>query len=366
MSEAITVIQSTAKKYFAGASDLTLRKRLLLAELQRRGRIVYNENGYDCTWDVEFSQPPVQAHGAGGEYSFSAHDAYRQLTIDWRGYVATDKMDEKERLMNAGDVAIVNRYKRIMPNLLKSLDNNFHSEAYIDGYATGNENRLHGILSFLTEGGTTNAGDILATPNDSYGGRSTVLGALGGSWSSALSTKPNATLATDWPDGNGDSEYDYLSPVIANYTSTGWTGTATWESTCARVLRRVTTWLTKNGGSEGRPDCFFLSSDLFNTYQDYQETKFRILVPHKGADDLGFSDTLNQDGVMVKHEFDVPAGQGFAFNFDMMELASLDDVLFGTRGPHYDIHSDAHLFKAGFFGNMRWQPKYFGKLKAIA
>lgn len=364
MSEAITVVSTTAKKYFAGAADLTIRKRLWLSLLSQYGRIVFNQDGYDCTWDVEFSQPPVQSHGASGEYEFSEQDLYRQLTVDVRGYVATDKMDYKNSLMNKGGVAIVDRYKRIMPNLLKSLDDHFNGELYIDGYAPGNGNRLNGILSFMGDDGNTVAGDLIANPSDSYGGRSTALQSEGGTWS-ADGTPPNATIGTDWPDGNGSSEYDFMSPVLANISSTSW-GTGSWVDNCGKILRRCTTWLTKNGGMDGRPMVYMLSNNLFNEYQDYQELKFRNIMPHEEARDLGFPDTLNQDGVMVKYEFDVPSGEGFGININQMELASWDDVLFGTRGPYYDIKSDAYLFKAGFFGNTRWQPKYFCRLKAYA
>ena len=366
MAEAQAVINSTAKKYFAGAADSTIRKRLLLALLNKHGRISFGATGYDCTWLVEFAQPPVQSHGASSEYEFSEHDVYRSLNIDWRGYVATDKMDEKNRLMNSDPVAMVNRYKRIIPNLRKSLDDHFHGELYIDGNQTGNENRLHGMLSFAGNT-TTISADLVAQPDDTYAGKVTNLGNQGGSWSSDLSTSPNNGVATDWPDGNGTPEYDYITPVLVNTTSSNWgTGSTDWEVNCGRILRRTTTWLTKNGGTDGRPTVYMMANDLFNSYQDYQESRFRNIIPHTEARELGFPDALNQDGVMVKYEFDVKASEFWGVNVHQMQLESLDDVLFGVRGPHYDIKSDATLFKAGFFGNMRFNPKYFAFGKGYA
>lgn len=366
MAEALSVVNVTARKYFAGAADLTIRKRLLLSLLAKYGRISFNEEGTDVYWNVEYSQPPVQSHGASGEYEFAEHDLYKQLTVDVRGYVATDKMDYKHTLMNKGPVAIVKRYERIMPGLKKSLEDNFHAELYIDGNASGNENRLHGMLSFLGQG-TVAAGDVVAQPSDTYAGLTTTPATYGGNWTATLTTKPNATLATDWPSGNGDCEYDFIAPVLVNTSSTNWgTGSTAWEDNCGRILRRTTTWLTKNGGTDGRPTLYLLADDLFNSYQDYQEAKFRNIVPHPEGRDLGFPETLNQDGVMVKYEFDVPVSEGYGINIYQMSLASWDDVLFGTRGPYYDIKSDAYLFKAGFFGNCRYQPKYFARLKAYA
>jgi hypothetical protein len=90
------------------------------------------------------------------------------------------------------------------------------------------------------------------------------------------------------------------------------------------------------------------------------------VVPHKGAQDLGFDDVLNQDGVMIDTDFDVPSGVGYGLNVDQMELGSLDNVLFASRGPEFDIKTDSWLFMVGFFGNARYNPKYFSKFNDYA
>jgi len=366
MAEALSLVNVTAKRYMAGAADLTLRRRLLLALLAKNDRIRYGESGFDCNWNVQFSEPPVQPHGSSGEYEFNAQDLYRQLVIDWRGYVATDKMDYKDELMNRGSLAIIDRYARIIPNLKSSLENKFGGEFYINGNLAANSSRLHGMLTFAVAG-TVAAGDVIAVPAATYGGKSTAPQDQGGSWSANLTTKPNATLATDWPDGNGTTEYDYLAPVLINTSSTNWgTGSTIWEDNCGRILRRASTWLTKNAGQDGKPTVYVCAADIFNGYQNYQEAKFRNIIPHPEGRDLGFPDTLSQDGVMVKYEFDVAAGEFWGVNVFQMEMASLDDVMWGVRGPTYDIKSDSTLFKAGFFGNMRYQPKYFCHGKARA
>ena len=147
MAEWIGIIHSTAPKYLSGAADNTIRNRLILTLVRQKGRITFNESSHECNWDVEYAEQPVSAYGDGGTIDFSRHDLLRQLKIDWRGYKATDMMTEMERLENKGDIAIVKRYDRIMPTLTKSLRNKFCGEFFIDGYATGNENRLHGLES---------------------------------------------------------------------------------------------------------------------------------------------------------------------------------------------------------------------------
>lgn len=366
MSEWAGVINTTAPKYLKGAADLTFRKRLLLALLRKYGRIRTGESSYQCTWDVEFDQPPVRQFGDAGDQTFSRHDVYRQLTIDWRGYTTTDQMTKKEYLMNKGMQAIIDRYDRIIPNLVKSLTDTFGGEFFIDGYASGNTNRLHGLESFLGDG-TTVAADLVAQPSDTYGTRSTALANHGGSWSTDLSTSPNAAVATDWPEGSGDVKYDFMSPKLVNYSSTSWgTSSTSWEDNCERALRKTTIWLHRTGGQEGRPTCYLLSSDLFADFQNFQAARNRIIIPHKESEDLGFSDALNFDGVAVKYDYNVPAGVGYGLNINQMELSSIDDVLFRPDGPEWDIKTKSWLFEVGFFGNLRYQPKYFSRLAAYA
>ena len=368
MSEWVGVIVTTAEKYLEGAADQTIRNRLILTLLKEYGRIEFNQNSHTLKWDVEYAQQPVEAYGDLGVLDFSRHDLYKQLEIDWRGYIATDMMSEKERLMNSGDVAIINRYGRIIPTLTKSMSNKFSGELFIDGYATGNENRLHGLESFMGAG-TVAAGDRIAQPNDTYGGLSTALGAITGSWATDLGSGnfPNATVATDWPYGQGDSEYDYNSPKLVNYSSTAWgTGSTSWEDNCERVLRQTVLWLTHGGGKDSRPTCFLLATDLFYGFLNKLEAKQRIIIPHKEADDLGFPDVLNEQGVMVKSDYDVPTGTGYALNVYQMQLSSLYGKLFAPKGPEEDFRTHSFLFKIGFFGNARYNPKHFAKLAAYA
>lgn len=355
------VINTTAPRYLKGAIDATIRERLLLSLMKKRGRISTGNYGFNLNWDVEMDQPPVQAYGDGGVIDFSRHDLWQQLVIDVRGYVATDTMTGKEKLMNAGDVAIIKRYDRIMPNLMKSIRDRFGTELYVDGYATGNSQRLIGIESFCGTG-TTAAGDRIAQPSDTYAGKSTAVGQFG-SWSNALSTYPNAAIASDWPDGQGTASYDYLSPKLLNWSSTNWgTSSTAWEDNCERVIAQAVIWTALTSGASGRVGLFLLSGRLFYGYRNKISAKQRIIIPHKDSDDLGFPDALNQEGAAIHYEFGLDANTGYGFNLDEMELCSWGKELFNSAGPEYSIQTDSWLFKVGFFGNAKFNPKAFCKL----
>tara|TARA_R110002110_G_scaffold54219_2_gene155835 strand:+ start:3716 stop:4816 length:1101 start_codon:yes stop_codon:yes gene_type:complete len=366
MAEFAAVLKEAAPAYLKGRADNTIRNRLLLMLLAKNGRIKYTASSHKLYWDVKAGQRVIEAYGDDGVINFQRSDLHEQLNIDWRGYKMSDRMTEKQRLMLGDLTAIIDRYSGVAEDMMDDLQDGFCGELFVDGYLAGNENRLHGLESFFGTG-TTVAADRVGQPSDTYGGHSTVLATRGGSWSTNLTTKPNADAATDWPDGNGTADYDWNSPKIINYSSTNWgTGSTTWADNCERVLGQTTIWTTLTGGKKGRPTLYMLAGDLFYDYQNKMRAKYRISVPHSEANDLGFSDTLNQDGVMIQADFDVPASTGYGLNINQMCLESLDNVLFSSRGPEYDINTDGYLWLIGFFGNARYNVKHFSKLAGVA
>ena len=363
------IINTTKPNYMKGASDLTIRRRLFLAMLRKKGRITYNHNGTHNFWQVEFSQPTMHQHGDGSMIDFANHDAYRQLSNTWAGYQASDSITMMQREMNKGDAALINLFKTKQSKLMKRLQTGLAGEMYRDGGGTGRELAIQGAETFLTERTTPGAADRIAEPGDSYGGLNTNLADQGGSWSAGLSTSPNATLANDWPDGQGDTEYDYLAPKLVNWSSTGWnTGATDWETNCWRVIGQTITWLTLVGGDDGMPEICVLAGNLFQGYKNHEETVRRINIPHKTANDLGFQgNVLNQDGTAISADFDCPANTGYMFNTSTIEIASLMSELFWMKGPDEDPRTGySTLWASGFYGQCRWNPKYVAKLKNYA
>lgn len=369
MAEAIQVVNATAPKYLKGASNLTFRKRLWLAMLLRHGRVNYNETSTVCYWDVQFSEPTVRPYGDSGDQTFANHDAYRQLNLDWRGYTATDLFTHKQYLMNRGATQIVDLYKQKTKNLVQSMRHTFCGELYVDGNGTNNENRLHGIESFMADDGNTVAADIVANPSDAYAGQNTDLADQGGSWDSNLGTGnfPNATIATDWPYGTGDVEYDFLAPKLLNVTSPSWaTGGTTWTDNCEEVMRQARIFCKTLTGEDSVPYCHMLNPQWYGQYGNYLSAKGRIVLPHREAEDLGFTDSLNFEGSVVKYEYDVPVNTGYGLTPDQMELGSLQGQLFVPDGPEWDIKSKGYLYEVGFWGNLKFQPKFFAKYNNYA
>lgn len=363
--EWIGVINTTTPQYMKGASDLTIRKRLLLAMLKKRGKISYDNSGYEMRWQVEFSQPTMSQHGDGSMIDFTNHQAFQQCVLPWSGYVASDSITMKEKAMNKGNEALVNLFNTKQGRIMKKLQNGLAGEIYREGGTSGRENCVYGLETALDERTTPAAGDRIAEPSVTYAGLSTALANQGGAWSATGSTFPNATLANNYPDGAGDSEYDYFSPKLLNWSSTGWgTNSTTWEDNSWRVISQAITWLSINGGDDGMPELCVLAGNLFQGYKNHEEAIRRINIPHKAANDLGFSgNTLNQDGCAISADYDCPTNTGYMINVSTIELASLFPELFWMKGPDEDPRAGyAYLWASGFYGQLKLQPKYIGKL----
>lgn len=369
--EHAALVKAQAPLYFKMISDLTIRDRFWLSMFKRYGNIEYNAESYACVWAVEYSQPTVRQYADGGDIQFAQHDPLKQLSTDVRGYVSSDSISQKQKLMNTGGSRIDDMFKNKSKRIAKAMQHMLSGELYVDGLATGNENRLCGVETFLGDDGATVVGDKIARPDDTYAGLSTIPGNYGGSCTSSLSTSPNATLANDFPFGQMDSEYDFLTPLLVNIGSTSWlSGQSGWFDNCEEIMRFAKLTQANRGAMDENPRapfCHLLAIDLYQDFLNYSATKQRIIVPHKEADDLGFSSrTVNFEGDAVHHDYDVTPGQGYGMAPGMSELFVMHDKLFMPEGPEKSLQRLGYLYLAYMFGNFRHQPKFFVKYKNYA
>lgn len=372
VEEHVAVVRATAPGYFKGVSDLTFRKRLWLAMLMRYGQVEYGVTGHSMTWNVEYSEPDVTTDHDGSDLQFNEHDPLLQLTLGIRGYRATDMLTDWQKMINMGGEQIDDMYKNKSKRLSKSMRRKLCGELYVDGNAANNTRRWHGIESCLGEANDTVVGDKVAKPDDSYAGKDTDLGAQTGTWSSDLAAadRPNAALANDWPLGSGSTEYDVLSPLLVNDSSTAWpSGSNKWIDNCEDVLRFILTVQAHRGAFDENPQAPFMFLESVEKMVDlktYFSARNRQIIPHKAGEDLGFPDTLQFEGAVLYSEFDTPAGVGYGISPSHMELGIQGGQLITPRGPEYTILKDAYLYLAKCRGNLRLQPKFLSKHKAYA
>ena len=357
------ILNVTLENFLRDVEEDVFRDFKLVAMLQKKGNLKYGMSGNDMRWRIRYRQPPLIGIADADTLTFSRQDRHKQAFIDWRGYAMTDAVTFKEREMNKGKEAIVNRFEELATMMMEDVTERFGYEPYINGYATGNSKRFHGIESFLGVSGTTAVvGSVAMAPSTTYAGLSTVLGNYGGSWSGA------------WPRGTGTAEYDFFSPLILDYTSSlatasgGWSSaTATWAARCLEVLRFGITFSQKNKSKRGMLDFIDLDREMYRLALEALSSKERIMVERSGDEGLvsmGFKDVFNYDGVEVTTEYGIPSGVGYGFNANHVDMNLLTKQMWEARGPDEDIASMAYRFLVYNFGNFRWRPRYFVKFGA--
>lgn len=366
MAEWQGVVHATTEKFLPGCVEQTIRDRVVLAMLEKRGKITYNHSGDGFNWRFQAIEEESNQYSDGETITFAGNDKFRKATLDWRRYIAASKMTDYQKELNKGNEAIIKLSGRIMKDLMKSMRDKFGGELYVDGHASGNDSRLCGIESFMGLG-TTAAGDIVGQPSDTYAGVSTAVGQYESTWSALKTTKPNATIATDWPDPQGRHGYQCWSPKIFNTSSTSWgTGSTAWEDNGPRVIRKAHHVTRMGNGKEGDVDAVVLASDWFTDYCNKQEAKQRVQIPVPELAEFGFQ-SIQQEGIAITKDYDCPASTGYGWNFDQMELMSLKSDLFDSVPPEFSIKDNAYLYLMRMYGNLKFEsPQAFFKLKAVA
>lgn len=351
------IVNTTIHEFIREVEPNILRNRKLLAMMKARGRITFNHAGDLMDWKVKYKRSPMIGYADTDTLTFSRRDRWKTAQLDWRGYAATDSMTKMEKLKNKSTEAIVKIYSEIATSLMDDLDDQFGDELYIDGNAAGNSKRIHGIESFMGTSGVS-ANGYVALPSETYAGLSTILGNYGGSWS----TSGGNTL---WPTGTGDAHYDFWSPMIVSYTNASWTATTkTWPNTCREALRYGLVKGRKNKSKKGNVDMVLLNDELYRQLEGQIETGERTVVSRgdkMSLLSLGFEDTINFEGAEITYEYGVPPAVGYGWAMEQLELACLQAQLFVPEGPDFDIASQSWRFSIDFFGNMRFNPRYFVK-----
>jgi hypothetical protein len=359
MAEWSRVVNTTTHDWLRGEEVNVLRNRKLLALMKEKGRISFNHFGDAVNWKVQYKQVPLQGAADGDTLTFPRRDRWKSAQLDWRGYASTDSMTKKERLMNRSTAQLVDMYADIAKLLMQDMKTQFGQEFYVDGYASGNEKRLHGIESFMG-GSVAQTNQPIELPSKSYAGLNTDLGSYGGNWTG------------NWPDGLGDAHYDFWSPLQIDYTNTlaaasgGWqSSTQTWPNVCTEALNYGIIYTQKNRTMEEKLDVVLLDVLLYRQFKDAMRVKERIEVQRNGAESklvkLGFEDTLNMDGCDITSEYGIPANTGYGFNVDMMELRSMQGQMFVPNGPEYNQGTMSWRFVIDFWGNLCFNPRYFVK-----
>lgn len=365
---ATTIIQHTKEEEIA-----VFRRFKVFAMLESSGNILMNQSGRGFDWNVRYRNAPVTGNSGDTPRTFSRVNMWKRAELPWRGFTATDSIYRRELLENRGQQALVNVASQMAQRLQESLEQHLSYQPYVDGNAPGNENFFHGALSFLGYSGTieegnqsvavqrtANPSDRFGYPSDNYAGLSTQLGFYGGG-------RINSSTG-NWPDIAVDPEFDFYSPVIVNYNSSGFKGQTNWKENCVMATREGIVQCKRNDTKESQIDMVVLDRKLYIQYLNTLDARERSIVTREnGLKSYGFSDVFEQDGVEICHEVAVPPGLGFGLSIGNMELRCLENQLFMAEGPYFSEETQAYRYACSTLGQMRFRsPRNFFLLAPVS
>lgn len=344
------VASVTIPKYLRQETDATTRRYKMLAQLQAKGNMTFNNGGTQVEWPVKFQQNQMRPYADQAGLSFNPVNRHKRAIVDYGQYVTTESISRMALQQNQGEQALVKLYADKAEMLIKEMKEQFHTQLYVDGNASGNEDCIDGFETYFGISGAAAAG-FIGSPSSTYAGLSCVLGAEGGSWST------NGSGQVTWPRGKGSVQYDYWSPIVALVDGTGWaTPTATFAARGPEVIRFCLTHAQRNQSMEGMVDSVFLNLEWWRLYKELTAGKERIIVNRGDSASLvslGFTDVMSLDGAEITGEYGIADDVGYGLNFDEMELMSMASDLFQYIGPDWSIKDDAWLMLLAFNGQLR-------------
>ena len=380
---------ATASKFLKGATEVTLRQRLLPRFLDEEGRINRNADGKDLNWLIEYKLPVAQPYTPGQQLNFNNDNYNLQASITPEWMVATSGMNYTDIQTNSGSVAILNNYLRRGIIMTQAMQIKFAKDLYAN--ANTNPKSMIGVGTLVQHQNCTTA-DRLALPATGviYGGLQLTQGAYGGSWSSQNPTalQMNTSLGTDWPDGQGspDQLYDCTTPRLYNENTNQWANpgasavAGNWLTNCLQMLSRANTDLSMNSVKTMMPNIHLGGAYRIQAVKDQLRSSFRdTMMNNRAAENLGYYDAYNYEGSAIDVDHECPADRTYSLCAASMDIffygnpadgggrlaAAVGDTAGAVTGGIFTVFGPeripgsldwAWIMVAG--GNVRYNPKW--------
>lgn len=360
------VAKATIAEWSTKISEEVTRNLIMVAMLQKKGRVSYGHSGGQHRWVVRKGEHDMAGFPDMVPLNTQRIDTKENAYLPWRGYYTTDTITLREKLEQGGKEAMIkifnSREKLIRQGVIRKLA----SEFYVDGNsaaAVAGE-KFHGIESMMgVTSASQNATDKIATVNnDTYAGLSTVLGSVAG-----------VVGQTTHP------LYRLWTPIIVNTLYNPGTGVQTWADYAIDYIRTMLIRSTIGQGPDDRMDLITLTRDAYETLLNLMDDKERILVQRGSGEELvslGFRNIVEIDGCPVTWDLAVPGTdsegdtvQGYGWTTSEMELMVLGNEeskqLFASRLDYNGTYA-ADVIMLWLLGNIKFgSPRRFGKFVGI-
>lgn len=334
------------------------RESYFMEQMQARGKILFGQGGKTAVnWKPRFRRRKLTAGAANPvNIPFPNVNVRRECELPWRHYYLGESIPMMSILQNQNTkTALFNIIEDTTTGAAEDFVTDFKEKLYCDGNA-GTQRDIHGLESIFSVNGCV-ANSVAGNPNDSFAGHSTALG-LSGTWT------PNA--GNGWPTGQGDTEYNWWSPLVVDYQNANFTGVIhDWETQWQQAIRfgQIYQGLLQ----KKTPDVLLLNAELDRRARDTLEDVQRLVVnePHQQVN-VGPKKLLFED-INIVTEYACPDAVGYWLNFDHIELRCMTDQLVKTMQDVDIVSGGTRMFSFQFFGNLViWAPSFLAKLVAIS
>lgn len=358
------VAKATIAEWGKKVSEETKRNLIMIAMLEKRGRITYGHHGGQYRWIVRKAEHELRGFPDMVPLSYGRKDTKLNAYLTTRGYYGDEVISLREKLENGGKEAMLKVFDGREKLMREGLTRGLGTEIFVDGESAAGiaGEKFHGIETMMayTQGSQT-ASDITATVlSGSYAGISTVYGSAAGG---VASTHPM---------------YRMWSPVIINTTYNPGAGVQAWADYAIDYIRAMLLRSQIGNGPDDRMDLVTLNRDSYEAVLNLMDDKERILV-NRGAGEelvsLGFRNIVEIDGCPVTWDVAVPAtdGQGRVLRGYGFTISEMELMLLGEEKQLFKTHLDwdrsyvADTILMWILGNLKFMsPRRFGKLCAIS
>lgn len=311
------ILVSTLNQQLKRMSEPGIRNNLIPAMLRDKGRISFNRGGKGISWRSRYRRSTLRTHGDMNPITASRVNKWKTLSLPWRAYVMSEAISKFEKLVQQDDKAVL---FRIVEAATKSMMDDFNTDLaprfYLDGNSTTVTNEMHGFDSFFGAGSAVSATVVPSvSPSDTYAGYSTAPNALGG-----------GTWTGNWPEGQGNLQYEWWSPLIVDYEDTSLAGATTAFADQWRQGLRWANAMQKNRHRK-TPDIWIMDPALEVAARGSLDAKEKIEISRQSdAMRLGFKTWFFED-TEITSEYGCTAACVYGLCFDEMGLQSMQSQL---------------------------------------
>lgn len=363
----LPVVRSKVPVWHKDAVDCTLANRTIFPLMKKWGSLLLGvEISWARIWNMKDKLPETEEWLDNPDQDFPSGPEQKQFSLTPGAYITKDSLSEQQYEAVLGSkTQIFNLYTEKAVDVQTSMANRLNW-SFLKAPGTGKH--MSGMDTFLTAGTTVAATDIVAKPDDSYGGLDTDVAAEG-TWSTNLGTGnfPNASIASDWPEGQGSPEYHSNAPLML-VRNGAWSNGAVWPNNSTQIMRYAASVQRHRGARVANPSAamtFLMGEKMDREWREFAEARNYRMEPVQEAINIGMPKTVYFEECWITQDYDVLPNEAYILQPDMIEFYTGPSFkqIWKMDGPYEFKPEFRHLYACRTIANWRFQPKFLGNIK---